>query len=132
MMNKYYQLNIKDRSALDQIVVGDLIRVNDWKRGMRVKAVSENFFVMSDGLYYSVFDKRPRQQGNHNNMKKGKFHCGKDSWIFGSPLSLKYSDFYKFNDPVANQKYLDEFENGKAWVSERSGVSVDQVYCKKN
>lgn len=35
------------REILDTVCVGDLIKINEWKVPLRVKAVSENYFVMT-------------------------------------------------------------------------------------
>lgn len=130
-MNTNEPLKNFTRKDLDEINVGDYVKVNDWKRGMNVKAVSRNFLVMSDGLYYSVVDKRPREAGDHNGMVQGRFHCGKDSWLFGSPLSLQYPELYKFNNKKANKKYLNEFESGKAWISEKHGTAIYNIFLKR-
>ena len=47
MKKEYVHYPTVTREILDTIKVGDLIRVNDWKKPMRVKAVSENYFVMT-------------------------------------------------------------------------------------
>ena len=46
-MNKHNNNLELTKDVLDSIKVGDLIKINDWKRPMRVKAVTENYFVMA-------------------------------------------------------------------------------------
>lgn len=134
-MNKEYThyRNIT-REILDTIKVGDLVKINDWTIPLRVKAVSENYFVMVSNLFgklmYSVCSKLPWKGIRHNEMIGGMFHCGTDNWLFGSPLSSQYKNLYSFENEEANQAYLQEFENGEAEISERSGVPIYDLYVK--
>ena len=109
-------------------------RSNDWTKPLRVKAVSENYFVMVSNLFgkpmYSVCSKLPWKGVRHNAMTGCMFHCGADNWIFGSPLSLQYENLYRFENEEANQAYLQEFENGEAKISERNGVPIYDLYVK--
>lgn len=134
-MNKEYThyRNIT-REILDTIKVGDLIKINDWTKPLRVKAVSENYFVMVSNLFgkplYSVCSKLPWKGTRHNAMIGGMFHCDTDNWLFGSPLSLQYENLYRFENDEVNQAYLQEFENGEAEISERNGVPIYDLYVK--
>lgn len=134
-MNKQYihYTNIT-KEILDTIKVGDLIKINDWKKPMRVKAVSENFFVMTTKQfkdnYYSVCSKIPRKCGNHNKMIKGMFHCGEDDWIFGTPLCISHDNVYEFSNEQTNKLYLQEFEDDKTHISERNGIPIYDLYVK--
>lgn len=134
MTKQYTHYTNITRETLDTIKVGDLIKINDWKKPMRVKAVSENFFVMTmkqfNDTYYSVCSKLPWKGGKHNDMTDGMFHCSKDNWIFGSPLCLDYAELYEFNNEESNKLYLQEFEDGKANLSERNGIPIYDLYLK--
>lgn len=134
MSNQYEHYTDITREVLNKVNVGDLIKINDWKRPLRVKAVSQNYFVMSTNLfgkqYYSVCSKIPWDGIRHNNMVGGMFHCGTDNWIFGSPLSKEYDDLYEFNNEEANRRYLQEFENGVNQISHRSGAAIYDLYIK--
>ena len=129
-----YHKNVT-REILDSIQVGDLVKINNWTKPMRVKAVSENYFVMVSNLFgnpmYSVCSKLPWQGVRHNAMLGGMFHCGTDNWIFGSPLTLRYENLYRFENEEANQAYLQEFEVGNVEISERSGVPIFDLYVKR-
>lgn len=47
-MNKQYKhYTDVTREILDTIKIGDLIKINNWKKPMRVMAVSKNYFVMA-------------------------------------------------------------------------------------
>ena len=123
-MRKPYEVHTEiTKELLNSIGFGDLIKVNDWKKPMRVKGLSENYVVMTESqfgkIYYSVIEKKPREFGNHNAMRQGHFHCGKDDWIFGST----HFD-YKFDNPVAIEKYLQEFESGETHLSERNAIPI--------
>ena len=120
------------REILDTIKVGEFVKINDWKRPMKVKAISKNFFVMTKKqfgkTYYSVCSKLPWDGVKHNEMTGGMFHCGGDNWIFGSPLTITYEKLYEFDNEESNKKYLQEFEDGKAQISERNGVPIYDLY----
>ena len=134
MSKEYIHYENVTREILDTIKVGDLIKVNDWKKPMRVKAVSENYFVMTQkqfgNTYYSVCSKLPWEGVRHNYMIGGMFHCGPDNWVFGSPTSIDYDDLYEFENEEGNQKYLQEFESGESEISERRGLAIYDLYVK--
>ena len=136
MQKQYSHYSNITKEILDTVKVGDLIKINDWKKPMRVKAVSENYFVMTNkqfgDTYYSVCSKTPwgDKGRRHNRMVGGMFHCGTDNWIFGTPLGVEYENIYEFNDEKSNKLYLQEFENGKTRISERSGIAIYDLYIK--
>lgn len=134
MKKEYIHYSDVTREALDTIQVGDLVRVNDWKRPMRVKAVSENYFVMTQkqfgNTYYSVCSKLPWNGLRYNAMRGGMFHCGPDAWIFGAPASFDYENVYQFENEDANQAYLKSFEDGESRISERRGIAIYDLYVK--
>lgn len=135
MKKNYEHYDNVTKEILDTIKVGDLIKVNDWNKPMRVRAVSDNYFVMTQknfgDLWYSVCSKLPRKEGSYNSMRGGMFHCSKDDWLFGSPLQLEYKDLYTFENEEANQKYLQHFEDGKGRLSERNGIAIYDLYVKR-
>ena len=134
MKTEYIHYSNVTRKDLDTIKVGDLVKVNDWTRPMRVKAVSDNYFVMTQKqfgkTYYSICSKLPWDGARYNAMRGGMFHCGPDSWIFGSPVSIDYENVYQFENEEANKAYLKEFEDGEAWISERRGIAIYDLYVK--
>ena len=134
MKKEYVHYTNITREILDTIKVGDLVKINYWTKPLRVKAVSENYFVMVGNLFgkplYSVCSKLPWGGIRHNAMVGGMFHCGTDNWIFGSPLSFEYKNLYRFENEKANNAYLQEFENGEAVISERNGVPIYDLYVK--
>lgn len=87
MKNGYEQHTTITKELLDGIKVGDLIKVNDWKKPLRVKGVSDNYFVMATKQFgdtiYSVCEKKPWGGIRYNAMVGGMFHVGRDSWTFG-------------------------------------------------
>lgn len=134
MKKNYVHYDNVTRDVLDTIKVGDLIKVNNWKKPMRVKAVSNNYFVMTQNLfgdtYYSVCSKLPWKGIRHNGMRGGMFHCSTDNWVFGSPLSFDYENLYRFENEEANQRYLQQFEDGDCELSERRGIAIYDLYIK--
>lgn len=134
MSKEYMVYDNVTREVLDTIKVGDLIKVNEWRKPMQVKAVSKNYFVMTQNnfgsVYYSVCSKLPWGGVKHNDFTGGKFHCGPDDWIFGSTLSVDYPDLYKFSDDEANRRYLESFENNETAISERNGIQIKKIAIK--
>ena len=50
MDKKYVHYSEVTREILNTIKAGDLVRVNNWDKPMQVKAVSENYFVMTQNM----------------------------------------------------------------------------------
>ena len=117
------------KELLDQIEVGDLIRVNEWKKALRVKAVSENYFVMTAKAFgktnYSVCEKKQWDGIRHNMMIGGLFHVGTDSWVFG------WKEGYDFDNPEIAGRYLQSFEDGESEISPRGAVPIFTIQIKK-
>lgn len=134
MKNGYIHYENVTREILDTIKVGDLIKVNDWKKPMRVKVVSKNYFLMTQKMFgktcYSVCSKLPWGGIRYNKFVGGMFHCGTDNWVFGSPLCSDYEDLYEFDDAKSNEEYLQSFEDGETELSLRSGVAIYDLYVK--
>ena len=135
MKKQYIHYTNVTKEMLDGVKVGDLIKVNDWKKPMRVKAVSENYFVMTKKQFgetwYSVCAKLPWGGIRYNAMIGGMFHCSTDSFLFGCPLSVDYPKLYEFEDEESNQKYLQAFEDGEYELSERRGIAIYDLYVKR-
>lgn len=130
------------KEVLDSVKPGDLIKVNDWKKPLKVIAVSENYFVMARKLFdkweYSVCEKKPWNGIRHNAMIGGKFHVGTDSWVFGSPTWLDFDcEGYDFDNLEASQAYIKSFELpegdiGHSCISPRNAVPIASIYIKSN
>ena len=134
MKKEYIHYTDITKEILDTIKVGDLVKINDWKKPFRVKAVSENYFVMTrkqfNDTYYSVCSKLPWGGVRHNSMYGGMFHCSTDDWVFGHPLSSEYENLYQFDNDEYNQKYLQSFEDKESHLSERRGIAIYHLYVK--
>lgn len=118
------------KEILDTVSIGNHVRVNDWKKPMRVKGVSENYFVMVRNhfgqLWYSVCEKKPWGGIRYNHMVGGMFHCGRDNMIFG------WMGFdYKFVDQEQINKYLQAFETGEIELSVRGTIPVLSLQVKQ-
>lgn len=128
-MSNYKHYDNITKDILDEIKVGNLIRINDWKRGMRVAGVSDNYFVMIQkvcgNISYSVCEKKPWGGIRYNAMRGGMFHCSTDDTLFG------YTDFdYKFDEEEQIERYLNAFENGEIELSVRRAVPIYDLYVK--
>ena len=58
----YYCCENATKEVLDKILVGALVKVNDWRSPMRVVGVSENYFCMAKKCFgktlYFVCEKK--------------------------------------------------------------------------
>lgn len=129
MISKYVCYTNITKEILDFVEVGDLVKINDWKKPLRVKGVSPNYFVMATKQFgvvlYSVCEKKQWGGTQHNAMRGGAFHCGRDSWIFG------WGDGYNFDDVSLTAEYLESFEKGESELSARSAVPILSIEIKK-
>jgi hypothetical protein len=136
MRKQYTHYTNITRDILDTIKVGDLVKVNNWRSPMAVKAVSNNYFVMTQTArgkhYYSVCSKLPWCADGvvYNKMRGGMFHCSTDDRLFGSALQADYQELYQFENEEANNKYLMQFELGEVTLSERNGIAIYDLYVK--
>lgn len=129
MKKEYEYYTDITKEILDTIKVGDLIKINDWKKPLRVKGVSENYFVMNRAMFkdylYSVCEKKQWGGIMHNSMLGEKFHCGTDNLIFGSAYG------YKFDKQENVDGYLYKFENGEMELSHRTSCPINEIYIKR-
>jgi len=128
-MNDYKHCNNVTKEILDSIKTGNFIKINDWKRPMKVVGVSDNYFVMIQkvcgNICYSVCEKKPWGGIRYNAMRGGMFHCSTDNTLFG------FIDFdYKFDNSEENKRYLKAFENGDIEISQRNAVPIFELYIK--
>lgn len=134
MKKEYTHYENVTREILDAIKVGDLIKINDWEKPMKVKAVSDNYFVMTRSVFgkpcYSVCSKLPWGGIRYNAMRGGMFHCGTDTWLFGHPLTCDYEKLYSFDNEESNKLYLQSFEDGESELSARTSVPIYNLYIK--
>ena len=120
------------KELLNTIKVGDFIKVNTWKRPMKVIAVSENFFIMwkkhFDTWAYSICEKNKR--GYAYNMlyrpNRGfdddEFVCGPDNYVFGH---------YDYSIPEDCEEALKELESGEMEVSQRRCWGISKLQVKR-
>lgn len=130
------------KEVLDSVKPGDLVKVNDWKKPLKVIAVSDNYFVMARKLFgeweYSVCEKKPWGGIRYNAMIGGKFHVGTDGWVFGSPTWIDFDcEEYDFDNLEASQAYINSFELSEdnrdhSIISPRNAVPIASIYIKSN
>lgn len=129
-----YSANEINKSVLDSIEVGDLVKVNDWIKPMRVKFVAENGFAMTQknfrDTYYSIFPKKTYEE-EVNPEERGMYRCGADNWICGSDLCNDYEKLYEFENPEASAAYFRAFGDGETDLSMRKSIAVFKLYIKK-
>lgn len=140
--NVYKKYTNITKEILDSICVGDLIKINDWKRGLRVKGVTENYFVAATKAFgetiYSVCEKKLWGGIKHNRMTGNMFHMGTDGWVFGAPSWYNFNKTgeYDFDNLEAITAYLNTFElpegaGDHSFLSPRRAVPIRVIYIKK-
>lgn len=117
------------KEDLDTVKPGDYIKVNNWYRGMKVRAVSENYIICAnksfDGKFvYSVISKNPASF-THNNIRENLCYCGKDNQIFGD-LGFDYD----FDDESKCRQYIQKFETGELEISHRRSEAIYRIALK--
>ena len=124
-MTEYRLYTEITKELLDSVQVGDLIECNDWDTPLRVKGVSENYFVMSNGEEYSICEKKQWDGIIYNAFRGGMFHISTDNLIFG------WSGGYDFDDEANVKGYLEALENGNIALSLRRGCPLEKIAIKK-
>jgi hypothetical protein len=129
------------KELLDGIKVGDLVKVNDWKRPLRVRGVTKNYFVMSMAAFgryiYSVCEKIPWAGIRYNSMCGGMFHVGTDNYSWGNPFWDSVDcEAWDFSDKAIAEGYLKTFEipetqEGHSELSVRTSVPICEIYIKR-
>lgn len=126
-MTPYKQITL-NKEELDKIKPGQFVKINNWYRGLKVKAITENYIIAAkksfDGFIYSVIYKHPANF-NHNKIVKDKYYCGTDNKIFGD----MYFD-YNFDDIEKIQDYLNRFESGELEISHRRCESINTLFIR--
>lgn len=132
-MNKYEIYDKPDitKELLNTIKVGDFIKVNTWKRPLKVIAVSENFFIMWRPFIktwlYSICEKSKRGYEHNlwyrpnNGFMADEFVCGSDD----------HYTKYNYSDEKECQKALKELESGKLEVTTRHGWGIWHLEIKR-
>lgn len=128
-MKEYKHFQNVTKEILDSVKVGNFIKINSWKRPMKVVGVSDNYFVMIQKvcgkICYSVCEKKPWGGIRYNAMRGGMFHCGTDNMVFG------LIDFdYKFDKREEIKRYLNAFESKEIELSQRNAVPIFELYIK--
>lgn len=134
-MSKQYIVHTEiTKELLDSIQVGDLVKCNDWERPMRVKGVSDNYFVMARNLFgktlYSICEKKPWGGIKHNRMTGGMFHIGTDHWVFGWG-GWDPDGGYDFDDEKKTALYLESLEQGVTELSHRTSVPLVRIAIRR-
>lgn len=117
--------NIK--TAIDDLKVGNRVRINDWEEDFMVYGVSENFVVLHSPEFheYTIISKKPTDY-TYNGIQAGAYVCAADSWLFG------YIDGYHFEDPEWVEKYLGDLEGGHTEMSVRRRTQIERLYIVGN
>jgi len=115
MPNSYKRLPVR-RESFKNVEVGDYLRLNHWRKGMKVANRSKNFILLIDRMFdktvYSVID-----------ICKGKrITAGPDNFVFS---------LYNYGDEENQKEALEGFEKGELKVSKRHGMIVEDIFHKK-
>lgn len=125
-----YTLSDLNREFFDGIEVGDYVKINDWRRGMRVYGVSENYILAATKSFngqwaYSII-KKVFRAGQFTNASKNSFICGPDDRVFG----FRHQHAYEFDNEDFVQKYLKGLEEQRIGLSHMA-VPIREVRLRR-
>lgn len=120
-----------NRELLDSIRVGDFVKFDNTRRGMRVWGVSKNFVLAGTKAFggqfiYTIIWKE-LWTGQCNAMNSGTFVHGPDDRIFG----YLHDHAYELDNEEFVKDYLDAFEKGKVSLSYRRSVSFYSLRIRR-
>lgn len=132
-MEKYQEF-CNDEITLDflnSVMIGDKIKINDWKKPLTVKGVSENYVIMNrrhkgDDYIYSIIEKKRSSYRRNGREWNDMFICGPDDIVFGSEYG------YAFDNKKDTDSYLNDLENCDMEVSYRNRVAIESISVKHN
>jgi hypothetical protein len=132
-MNKYeiYEHPDITKELLNTIKVGDFIKVNTWKRPLKVIAVSENFFIMWRPHFktwmYSICEKNKRGYA-HNMIYRPECGFDDDEFVCGAD---DHFTKYDYSNEKECKKALKELEKGTLEVTTRHGWGIWHLEIKR-
>lgn len=120
-----------NRELLDSIEVGNYVRFDNSRRGMRVWGVSKNYILAGTKSFrgqfiYTVICKN-LWTGQCNAMDRNTFVHGPDDRIFG----YLHDHAYELDNEEFVKDYLDAFEKGEVGLSYRSSVSIHSLKIRR-
>lgn len=119
------------RELLDGIKVGDFVKFDNTRRGMRVWGVSENYILAGTksfhGQYIYTVIWKVLWTGQYNAMNKDTFVHGPDDRIFG----YLHDHAYELDNEEFVKDYLDAFEKEEVRLSYRRSVSIYSLKIRR-
>lgn len=128
MNRQYVSYGLKDitKELLNTVDVGDLIKCNDWKIPLRVKAISENYFVMIGKVFgkteYSICQKQ-LPNWSRNYVSGNNFIIGLDNMLFNTIGDYAIEENTK--------ELLRNLESGEYAMSVKNSVDLTLISIKK-
>lgn len=137
-MSQYYRKYPQEKitsKVIESIDVGDFIKINDEKRGMKVRAISQNYILLANKCFgtqylYSIMSKHPAKF-TKNNIIKGLYYRGIDDRLFGFSSQSNLYASYDFENVLFLKDYLQALELGAISISQRNATAINTLYIRK-
>ncbi|MEG0409108.1 MAG: hypothetical protein RR623_09565 [Bacilli bacterium] len=115
---------------LNSLVIGDKVKINDWKQPLTVKGISENYVIMNrrykgDNYSYAIIEKKKSSYRHNGREWNDMFICGTDDRVVGSVYG------YAFNNQKYIDGYLDYLETSEIDISYRNRVCIEYISIRK-
>ena len=108
------------RELLDSIKVGDYVKFDNDKRGMKVWGVSANYILAGtksfNGRFIYTIIHKVMWRGQYNYMNRDTFIHGPDNMIFG----YLHEHAYELDNEEFVKDYMEDLERGEIGLSRRS------------
>lgn len=118
------------KEILDTLEIGDTVKCNKWREPYKVVAISDNYFIMTrpiKGKTYVSYSICYKNKAGFTRMHSENCGILPDLPYIGPDFSL-FGRFHYIDDC---EDALKQLESGELEISERRGVSLNNIWIKR-